>query len=71
MTHIRIDVADAVGTITIDRPGLDVEYTYSTPLISEIFRSKGFVSCSSTTFAEAPGNGSHTSAIGTMVRWAT
>ena len=38
--------------------GLEIEYMYSTPLISEILRSNGLVSCSSTILAEAPGKGS-------------
>src|SRR5688500_9508316 len=48
-------------------PGREIEYTYSTPLISEILRSNGLVNCSSTTFAEAPGKGNQTSAIGTII----
>src|SRR5688572_4182500 len=48
-------------------PGREMEYTYSTPLISEILRSKGFVNCSSTIFADAPGKGNQTSAIGTII----
>src|SRR5690349_679506 len=48
-------------------PGLEMEETYSTLLISEIMCSNGFVSCSSITFSESRGNDSQTSAIGTMI----
>ena len=48
-------------------PGLEVEYTYSTPGISQSSRSSGFVTRCSTSLADAPGMRTKTSLIGTMI----
>ena len=54
-------------TTTIDRPGLDVEYRYSTPGTSHSSFSMGRVTRCSTSAADAPGMSTNTSIMGTMI----
>jgi hypothetical protein len=51
----------------IARPGLAVEYTYSTPGISHSHCSSGRVTRCSISGGEAPGRSTKTSTIGTMI----
>jgi hypothetical protein len=54
-------------TTTIDCPGLEVEYTYSTPGTSQSSCSMGRVTRCSTSAGVAPGISANTSTIGTMI----
>ena len=54
-------------TMTIDIPGLEVEYRYSTPGISQSSFSIGRVTRCSTSSGDAPGIATITSTIGTMI----